>query len=156
MTAHLPAPGTCETHVSNDVARFRIVNDMRSLEAGGAALRAYLASRGIDERATFWTDLAFEELATNVMHHAFQGRAASAHPIDVEIAVAPGEVVLVIEDDGPAFDPTALPAQPAPKSLEAARIGGLGIPFVRAAARQLEYRRDDGRNRVTVHLARSL
>ena len=61
-----------------------------------------------------------------------------------------GRVSLEIEDDGRPFDPLQTAAEPSAKSLEEARIGGWGIGIVRHFADELQYRRVDARNRLTV------
>lgn len=151
----LPSPGTCASTIADGRLRLRLVNDMQSLQAGGEALRDFLAAHAVTERTTFRVDLVYEELAANVIHHAYRGRAASAHAVDVEVALESDSIVIAVEDDGPAFDPTAVPDRPAPESLAAATIGGLGIKFVRTAAAGIEYHRTDGCNRLVVRLART-
>lgn len=135
----------------------RLVNDIASVVAGQRALREFLADAGASERAIFQCELAFEELVTNVINHAYADRAPSSQPIDVAVAIEPhnpDEIVMRVEDDGPPFDPARAPDRPPPASIEEARIGGLGLRFIRASTTRFDYERVGTRNRVTVRVDR--
>jgi anti-sigma regulatory factor (Ser/Thr protein kinase) len=56
---------------------------------------------------------------------------------------------LHLDDDGPAFDPTIDRDFDGPNRD---RGGGVGLELVRNWAREFSYRREDGRNRVTLTL----
>ena len=61
-----------------------------------------------------------------------------------------GEIRLIVEDDAPCFDPVQAPEIPLATSLDEAVIGGLGLRFIRHAAKRIAYERIANRNRVTV------
>ena len=114
-----------------------------AIERGSRFLRA----RGTDDRVTYVAELALEELLSNL---AKFGRTTG--DVSVELTPSPEAVVLVMEDDGPPFDPTAWPEPDLDLPLESRRAGGLGLVLVRKLAR-LEYRRERGRNVVRVLVA---
>lgn len=135
----------------------QLVNDIASVATGQRALREFLLGVGASERAIFQCELAFEELVTNVINHGYAGRAPASAPIDVAVAIAPGnaaEIVMQVEDSGPPFDPVQVPDRPAPSTIAEARIGGLGLRFIRASTTRIAYERVGNRNRVTVHVER--
>lgn len=135
----------------------QLVNDISSVATGQRALRQFLLGAGASERAIFQCELAFEELVTNVIHHAYAGRAPASQPIDVAVAIDPDRpdvLVMRVEDEGPPFDPSQAPDQPPPTNIAQARIGGLGLRFIRASTTRFVYERVGGRNRVTVHVER--
>lgn len=141
----------------DDRLNLRLVNDIASVATGQRALREFLVRAGATERAIFQCELAFEELLTNVIHHAYAGRAPASQPIDVVAAIAPDkpdEIVIRVEDDGPPFDPVQAPDRPPPASIAEARVGGLGLRFIRASTTRFVYERVGNRNRVTVHVER--
>jgi serine/threonine-protein kinase RsbW len=117
-------------------------------------LRAVLSAAGTSERAAFQAELAFEELVTNVMRHAYAGCAPGRYPIDIVVQIDASDITVTVEDEGPPFDIVHAPDQPLPASIEAARIGGLGLRFIRAAAKRLVHERIGNRNRVTVCIDR--
>ena len=144
----------CESRVDGDALHLVMVNDTASVEAGQSVLRGFLSSRGVSERGVFQTELAFEELAVNVVRHAYAGLPPAQCRIDATVRVAGPQVVLMIEDAGRPFDPVQAPEVPLATTLEQATVGGLGIRFIRAAAARITHERVADRNRTTVWLNR--
>ena len=145
---------SCESRVDGDVLQLAMVNDTASVDAGQTALRAFLSARNVSERGAFQTELAFEELAVNVVRHAYAGRPASQSRIDATVRIDGPQIVLTIEDAGLPFDPVQAPEVPLATSLEQAQVGGLGIRFIRAAAAHITHERVADKNRTTVWLNR--
>jgi len=133
----------------------RLERSIAGFEAGLRALQRFLDAAAAGPGGRYRTELVFEELVVNVIRHADTGPDPSGRPIDISARVRGDEIILTVEDDGDPFDPLQAPAPPRPSSIEEARIGGLGLPLVRGAARRLAYERLDGRNRVTVVIGRS-
>ena len=88
--------------------------------------------------------LCVEELAGNVLLH---GAAAA-----LRVTVDGPPLRLLVEDDGPGFDPRAVPKPVLPGSLDEAQPGGLGLLLTRHYASGLTYERVGGWNRVQVAL----
>jgi len=124
-----------------------IRNDEAELSGMSRWFRDFAAESGIPADHAADLELCLNELATNIIHYAYDGD--DDHEIRIALERTPGELRMTIEDDGREFDPlkAALP-EPA-RTLEEARIGGWGIPIVRALADQIAYERRDGKNRVT-------
>ena len=80
----------------------------------------------------------------------------------VDVIARPDEIELVVQDNGPEFNPLELTTPSRFTTLEEAELGGLGIPLIRRLSRKVSYRRvepedsDDGvaHNRVVVTIAR--
>lgn len=120
-----------------------------ALVATRDAVRNHLLQAGVGEATRSAVDLVLEELLGNTIRYGSAGRGARA-----SVTLAPLEhgLLLVLEDDGRAFDPTAHPEPERPASLAAARIGGLGISMVRKVTRAMRYSRVAHRNRLEVEL----
>jgi anti-sigma regulatory factor (Ser/Thr protein kinase) len=88
--------------------------------------------------------LAVEEAVTNVIRHAH------ANSIRLDSEVRDGVLLVTLTDDGRPFDPTHAPsvdtAVPADQRVE----GGLGILFMRHMSDALAYKREEGRNVLTI------
>lgn len=125
---------------------------LEALEAARLEMEAFLQEAKVGARALYQSEIALEELFVNVVHHGAGTRAATGQPVEVSVSLRGAEVVLAIEDDGPAFDPTMRAEPQRPASLADAAVGGLGISLVRKAASRFEYQRNDGRNRVVAHI----
>ena len=132
--------------------RLSLEANPEALESGQAALTRFLAQAGASEKTVYNASLAFEELVSNVIRHAYP----SGHgPIDVIAEMEGAEVVLTVEDEGRPFNPLLAEEPAKPASVEEAQIGGWGISLVRMAATNIEYRRIDSRNRVRVRIRNS-
>jgi anti-sigma regulatory factor (Ser/Thr protein kinase) len=68
---------------------------------------------------------------------------------------ADGGVRVEFADRGSAFDPEAAPEPDLAAPLTERKIGGLGLHFVRSLSRIVEYRREDGWNRLKLRLTES-
>lgn len=107
-----------------------------------AAARQYFKKEIIDK-----VQLACEEALVNVINYAYPGSEG-----DVEIVVLNQEhcLEITIIDSGIEFNPLALAAPDITAPMEARRIGGLGIFMIRQIMDDVVYRREDGRNILTL------
>lgn len=102
------------------------------------------------EAVTF--QLALEEVFMNVVMHG--SRVDRAPRVEVSLTLVDGGVTLMVEDDGPPFDPLSLPAPDLTASLEERPVGGLGVFLVRQIMDSVRYERREARNQLqmTKHL----
>jgi len=114
-------------------------------------IEAFGAEAGLLPDVTFRLTLALDEIVSNVIRHAFDDGAQ--HPIEVRLEVTNGMVTAVVEDDGVPFDPRDAPAPALDAPLEERQAGGLGMHLVRSTMDEIEYRRENGRNVLTVRTA---
>ncbi len=92
--------------------------------------------------------LSLDELVANLVEHATPAGASALFELRL---VRDGDlIILVMIDEGAEFDPVTA-AVPAPAaSLADLAVGGRGLLLVRQLARSATYRREGGRNRVTL------
>jgi serine phosphatase RsbU (regulator of sigma subunit) len=88
--------------------------------------------------------VAVEEAVTNVISYA---RATS---IVLTSEVRDAVLRLTVTDDGQPFDPTTAPMADTSIPADQREEGGLGILFIRRMSDALEYRRENGRNVLTI------
>ena len=121
-----------------------------SAELSRAVREANLAleSAGLSTEAVYRANLGLEEILTNVIKYGYDDTAK--HRIAVRIEPGPELLRLTIEDDGHAFDPRQAPPPRLDRPLAERRAGGLGIHLVLAMMDRVEYRRQDGRNILTL------
>ena len=129
--------GMLRVSVANDVGEIRRIN---------YALGDFLAEEGVPGRTIHHVRLVVEELVVNVVRYAYGDKAA--HKIGVDVRTEPRRVVVTVEDDGRPFNPNDAPPPQLQESLEARRVGGLGIHLVKKLSRELTYARENDRNRV--------
>lgn len=92
--------------------------------------------------------VVLEEAVANAALHGFpDGRRGG---IVVRFHRAADHLRLEIEDDGIPFDPSIAAPRPRPASLETIEPGGWGLGLIRRYASRIDYRRQDGRNLLTL------
>jgi serine/threonine-protein kinase RsbW len=134
------------------VLQLQLSAERHALEPTRQAVLHFLGPWALGARALFNVELVLEETVLNACLHAFDG--PGPHAVALQVRVQPDAVQLQFEDEGRAFDPLQAAEPVRPASLADARAGGLGLMLVRRLARTVEYRRQDGRNRLTVTVAR--
>lgn len=96
----------------------------------------------------FKVNLALEELVLNVMNY---GHDDGLHEIDIKLVSEENSLTIEIVDDGRPFDPlNDAPIPDVNAELEDRTIGGLGIHFVRKMMDDVRYRREEGKNHLTL------
>ena len=110
----------------------------------------FLEEQGVDGQAVYITNLAIEEMGTNLLKYGYDD--AARHQILLRLELQPGTLVLVLEDDGHEFNPLNAPEPDVHLTAEERDPGGLGIHLVRRLAQDIRYERHEGRNRLTVKI----
>jgi serine/threonine-protein kinase RsbW len=130
----------------------RTIGTVEQLPETVAFLHQAWQDGALPEEAAFPFDLALDEVFMNVVRYA---AGPDGEPREVTIVIRrEGEIVsLVVEDDGPAFDPLTVPAPDVTASIEDRPIGGLGVFLVRRLMDDVAYARVSNRNRLTMRKA---
>lgn len=97
--------------------------------------------------------LCLEEAVANIIMYG--GEKDDQLEIAVELVRNGGTLVAHIEDTGRRFDPTRVAPRSVARSLEKAKVGGLGIHLMRSFATGIRYEHCDGRNRLTLRFVES-
>lgn len=108
------------------------------------------ALAGPDARQRYAIQLCLEEVAVNLVMH---GRPVGGDAVRFTVTLEAQPLRVTVEDDGVAFDPTQVPPQAAPTTLETASAGGLGLRLLNGFATQRDYERESGRNRLVLSFA---
>ena len=128
---------------------------LASLDQVADYARAAAAEAGLDAKTTARLHLAVDEVATNIVTHAYaeQGITGQLH---LEAELDGQELRMHLEDTGAPYDPTQR-ADPADldRPLEERGVGGLGIFLARRNVDALRYERRGDRNRITFVLRRA-
>jgi len=137
------------THVEIFPARMSEVPAVTAFTA-----RACLAA-GLGRDACLRLTLLVEELFTNTVAHG-HGQDSEA-PVRLAFDVAPGRVGLLYEDTGRPHNPFAAVAIPDDTArVEERPVGGLGLVLIAALASEVRYRREDGKNLISLTITGSV
>ncbi len=112
------------------------------------ALDRFAAEHGVPPQWNTPLHLALEEHLTNIVAHGF--KPGQAGTIWVRFAKEPTAILIEIEDDAGAFNPTEAPEVNTALPLDAKPLGGLGVHILRKSVDELEYRRTRDRNVLTI------
>lgn len=125
-----------------------LANEIGGLETLADRLEAFVEAEGIAPTPAYRLHLAADEFFNNAVDYGYpDGRSGT---ITVQVRRAGDAIEMTFSDDGDPFDPFQAPAPDLDGPLEQRRIGGLGVHLVRTLADSFAYRREDGRNVVTV------
>ncbi len=92
--------------------------------------------------------LALEELVLNVMDYGYDD---NFHDIEINVISSAESVTVEIVDSGKAFDPLHDAPEPdLDASVNERRIGGLGVHLVKTLMDQMDYKRENEQNRLTI------
>jgi anti-sigma regulatory factor (Ser/Thr protein kinase) len=123
--------------------------DMKALPDVLEFAAAAAGAAGFDGVAQLFVELIIEELFTNTVTHGYGGD--SRQPVWVSVAGVCAKLTLTYEDAAPPCNPLTLPAPgllDAP--VEERKVGGLGMPLVKALSDSASYAYGEGRNRLTL------
>lgn len=93
-------------------------------------------------------DHSAAEAVHNIIAYAYSD--SDSHLIQVRLTREADHVNLEIEDDGTPFNPLEYSAPTPVSRLEKAPLGGRGIRIMRGLMSECSYRRQDGRNVLTM------
>ncbi len=124
--------------------RLTIQNDLGELARVSRLASGLLERRGVAPQVAYATQLALEEVLSNVIRHGYPD--GGRHEIELALRVGEGGVEIQVVDDGRAFDPATAPEQNLDLPLAERRAGGLGIHLPRAFVSEIRHERLGGRN----------
>ena len=130
------------------VLSLSVTNDAKEVSMLAERIEDFCAAQSLTPAVIHAVNLSLDELLTNTINYGYTD--SDEHVIEVSIRLEPGVIIVQLVDDGIAFDPFALPPPDIDAPLETRPIGGLGVFFVRQLMTDVDYRRVDGRNIVTL------
>ncbi len=131
-----------------DTFEFSVANDLRGISSASARIDAFCAAHGLAPGVSFHVTLAVDELVTNTIGYGYDDEGE--HSIDFCLRIEGDTLTVEIADDGSAFDPLQEPEPDLSAPPEDRARGGLGIYLVRKTMDTVAYRREQGRNVVTL------
>ena len=129
-------------------AEIEIHSELKDLRRAREFVRNFcrdLPGSPLDEDRVAELELAVNEAASNVMKHAYHGRADQW--IHLEAEAAPDQVSIRLHHLGDPFDPSAVP----PPQLDGSRESGFGVYLITKSVDAVRYSRDErGRSSIAL------
>lgn len=114
----------------------RIQNDRALVSALWDRMESAIDACEYPEASKFALRIAYEEAVSNAFRHGHAGLSAQT-PVTVSYCVDPQAVEMTVEDQGPGFDPGAIPDPTLDENL--AKPGGRGIMLIRAYMSEVKF-----------------
>ena len=129
-------------------SELEISSDLKDLRRAREFVREFsrMVPDGLlDEKDVAALELAVNEAASNIMKHAYHGRADQR--IQLEADTFPGRVSIRLHHLGDSFDPAGVPTP----ALDGSRESGFGVYLIKESVDEVRHFRDDrGRNCVAL------
>lgn len=116
-------------------------------------LAEWVEELGVPDELNMPVNLALEEVVSNVMLYAYpnkNGQVIVEFAKHVAMDAKSSTLIFTITDSGVPFDPTQQKEANITLSAEEREIGGLGIHLVRQLMDEIHYRREEGKNILTL------
>lgn len=123
-------------------------NDVKAVPQLASFIEEVAEKHGADLSTVMNINLALEEAVVNVMNYAYP--KGTSGEINVNASFNEGTLVFTLSDAGTPFDPTQSKEPDLSLEAEDRPIGGLGIHLIRQLMDSIEYRRENGRNILTL------
>lgn len=128
-----------------------VANRRSEIQRLSRLVDAYAETHAIPESVVFNFQLSLDEIVTNIILHGYDDDRE--HQIVVRLTLEDSVLSAEVEDDGRPFNPLEAPPADVEAVVDNRPIGGLGLHIVRSMMDSLEYRRENGRNILTLRKA---
>lgn len=123
------------------------------LREAAVSLRHWLADEGIAVQVASRVELVFEEIGSNLLRHV--AIPAAGLNLQIELVCRDHGLKMILLDDGPPFDPTAVALADPTLPLSNRPAGGLGLLLVRRLVVDWAYERMEVGNRLVCTFQRT-
>ena len=127
----------------------RLPIDLKEIERLNRIVRQFGDLHEVPSRALYAVNLALDEVVTNVVRHGYDDVPSGEEFVACLTAVA-GELTTEVQDGGKEFNPLDAPTPDLTAPLDERTLGGLGVHLVRSLMDRVEYRRENGKNVLTM------
>ena len=131
-----------------DQLTIRVANDLGQIRRVRDRVQAFGEEKGLPPDILYVVKLSIEELLINTISYGYSDQ--DAHTIEVQIDLKVDQLNVRITDDAAAFDPRDAKEPDTKSALKDRKVGGLGIHLVRGLMDGIDYRREGGRNCLTL------
>ena len=111
------------------------------LEEIGAFLQEAVSDSRLSESDRYALQLAVDEAATNIIEYAYRDQDQGT--IDLTVNQTPEKVVIILHDDGVAFNPDGVPQYDHDVSLEDMAERGAGLHLIKTIMDDVTFKFDE-------------
>lgn len=129
-------------------AELIIKNDIHELNRLAEFIENLGEEKGFDMSLTMSLNLVLEEAISNIILYAYPEKMGKE--IAINFSDYNNSLIFTISDEGVEFDPTKVEEADITLSAEERGIGGLGIFLIRQIMDEVEYKRIENKNVLTI------
>ena len=137
-----------DKNAHDDTLQLSLVNDLREIGAAAAKIDAYCEAQGLTPQIAYAVNLSIDEILTNTISYGYDDE--EEHRIDLSLSLEGDTLIVVIVDDGRAFDSSLERDPNIEATLEERALGGLGLFLVQQMMDDVAYQRREEFNIVTL------
>ncbi len=127
---------------------FTLENDLLELKRIQSPLNIFFRSNHLSKDVIFSIELILEESLKNIISYGYPSK--EKHEILVSLEITNKELLLIIKDDGKAFNPINHKDPDPTKTIEERSVGGLGVFLIKKMADNLNYFRKGNFNHLII------
>ena len=140
-----------DDNVSSEAANeLEVDADTKKLSEVAAFLGRFLDAANCSLKKRMEIQLAVEEIFTNIASYGYEGKEKGTVLLHVTLSEDPSAITIRISDHGIPYDPLARDDPDITLSAEKRKIGGLGVFLVKKMMDEVDYKRKDGQNILTL------
>ncbi|WP_272699141.1 SpoIIE family protein phosphatase [Desulfovibrio sp. Fe33] len=130
---------------------FRMSNKENCFKRFRPKVEAFGAEHGLHPKIVFQLTLILDELITNIISYGYAD--FDEHPIDATVALEGDLLTIMVEDDAEPFNILEAPEPELELPLEerSKPVGGLGVHLVKSMVQDIHYKRENGKNVLTLN-----
>lgn len=126
-------------------ASLTVRSDINEIPRVSDLIESVMQGHGFPDEDILDTQLAVEEVVTNVIVHGY-GDAGGEILVSLSYNADDAAIEIRVEDFAEPFDPLTLPEPDISASMDDRKIGGLGIFLTRQVMDDIRYRYENNRN----------
>ena len=128
-----------------------LTNDLREVPRLADIARRFGAAHGLSADDVLRIQLVLDEIVINIIRHGYADIGDTArHEIEIHLTLDDNRLTIRVEDAAREYDPTKAPNPRFDMPVTERRPGGLGVHIVKAIMDAISYRRENGRNILTM------
>ena len=128
--------------------KIKLPAKLENIEAFLEAVTTFSQDQGIDPKRIPSIELSIEEVLVNIINHAYKGNPGNA---EITCGLDDHErLIIQIVDTGLSFNFAALDEPDIAAGIEDRKTGGLGVFLIKKLMDDVHYRRENGRNILTL------
>lgn len=135
----------------NKMYSFELNSELSELNTLRQHLNHCAQHIGLSPDCILEINISLDELFTNIISYGFEDDLD--HPVSFSLRTDQNALIISVEDDGKPFNPLEVEAPETPIDLDNIKIGGLGIFITRKLMDEIFYKRECGKNKLTLKKA---